>query len=153
MLGVRFDFIMVLRGLFENFAQNFVQTCLGAPGSCSSRKNGPIFFLPRVDAWLLFTSLKACDWSGHIVGASVSPRSLNKKKAMSPSSTVHGGQDDTEVVTFVLLSHEAFVADKSWGFTLERARSNVPGAVFVNRFPPILCESRVFAIDHQFRLS
>ena len=126
MLGVRFDFIMVLRGLFENFAQNFVQTCLGAPGSCSSRKNGPIFFLPRVDAWLLFTSLKACDWSGHIVGASVSPRSLNKKKAMSPSSTVHGHQHDTKYVTFELLMHASFVADEIWGFMPEPARIRLP---------------------------
>ena len=144
-LGVKFDFILVLRSQFFEFLRETLYKHalehLEAAG------------LPTVNAHLLLTSLKVCDWSGHIFGASASPRSLTKKLAMSPSSTVHGGQDDTEVVTFVLLSHEAFVADKIWGFTLERARSNVPGAVFVNRFPPILCESRVFAIDHQFRLS
>ena len=31
------------------------------------------------NARLLLTSLKACDWSGHIFGASASPRSFNKK--------------------------------------------------------------------------
>ena len=35
---------------------------------------------------LLLTSLKACDWSGHIFGASASPRPSTKKKlAVSPS--------------------------------------------------------------------
>ena len=47
----------------------------------------PIYFWPL---------LKVCDWSGHLFGASASPRSLTKKMAMSPSSTVHGGQQDTK---------------------------------------------------------
>ena len=66
--------------------------------------------------YLLLTSLKVCDWSGHIFGASASPRSLTKKLAMSPSSTVHGGQHDTKYVSFELLMHAAFVADEIWGF-------------------------------------
>ena len=37
---------------------------------------------------------------------------------MSPSST-DGGQHDTKYVTFELLLHAAFVADKIWGFMLE----------------------------------
>ena len=61
------------------------------------------------------TSLKVCDWSGHIFGASASPRSLAKKMAMPPSSTVHGGQHDTE--------YAAFVADEISGFMLEPART------------------------------
>ena len=65
------------------------------------------------------TSLKVCDWSGHIFGASASPRSLTKKLAMSPSSTVHGGQHDTKYVAFELLMHAAFMADEIWGFLLE----------------------------------
>ena len=73
--------------------------------------------------YLLLTYLKVCDWSGHILGASASPRSLTKKMAMSPPSTVHGGQHDTKYVTFELLMHAAFVADEIWGFMLEPARS------------------------------
>ena len=81
------------------------------------------FFLPTVNALLLLTSLKACDWSGHIFGASASVRLLTKKLAiMSPSSTVHGGQHGTKYVTFELLLHAAFVADEIWGFMLEPAR-------------------------------
>ena len=34
---------------------------------------------------------------------------------MLPSSTVHGGQHDTKYVTFGLLLHAAFVADKLLG--------------------------------------
>ena len=44
--------------------------------------------------------------------------------AMPPSSTVHGGQHDTEYVTFESLLHAAFVADDIWGFVLEPARSS-----------------------------
>ena len=53
-------------------------------------------FLSYGNAWLLLTSLKACDWSGHVIGDSASPRSLAIKLAVSPSSTVHGGQHDTK---------------------------------------------------------
>ena len=60
--------------------------------------------------------------SGHIFGASASPRSLPKTLAVSPSSTVHDGQHDTKYVAFELLLHAAFVADEFWGFMLEPAR-------------------------------
>ena len=40
---------------------------------------------------------------------------------MSPSSTVHGGQQHTKCVTFELVLHAAFVADEIWGDTLEPA--------------------------------
>ena len=42
--------------------------------------------LETVNAWLLLTSLTACDWSGHIVGASASPRSLTKNVGMHNAS-------------------------------------------------------------------
>ena len=64
-------------------------------------------FLATVNAWLLMTFLKACDGSGHIFGASASHRSSTKKLAMSPSSTVHGGQHDTKHVAVKLLLHAA----------------------------------------------
>ena len=38
-----------------------------------------------------------------------------QKKAMSPFSTIHGGQHDTKYLTFELLMHAAFVADEIWG--------------------------------------
>ena len=44
------------------------------------------------------------------------PKSLTQKMAVSPSSTVHGGQHDTNYVTLELLMHAAFVADEVWGF-------------------------------------
>ena len=85
--------------------------------------NGSSFFFPTVNAYQYLTSLKVCDWSGQIVGASASPRSLNKKLAMSSSSAVHhGGQHDTKYVTFDLLMHAAFVADEIWGFMPEPVR-------------------------------
>ena len=49
-----------------------------------------------------------------------------KKLAMSPSSTVHGGQHDAKYVTFELIMHAAFVADSIWVFMLEPARSTYP---------------------------
>ena len=36
-------------------------------------------FFPTVNAWLLLTSSKACDWSGRIFSASASFRSLTKE--------------------------------------------------------------------------
>ena len=46
------------------------------------KKKGKKCFLPTENAWLLLTSSKACDWSGHILGASASPinRSFLTKK-------------------------------------------------------------------------
>ena len=75
--------------------------------------------------YLLLTSLKVCDWSGHIFGASASPRSLTKNMTTSPSSTVHDGQHDTKYVSFELLVHAAFVADETWGFMLEPAHKSL----------------------------
>ena len=69
------------------------------------------------------TSLKACDWSGYIFGASASPESFTKNCLCHPLPlSVHGGQHDAKYVTFELLLRTAFVADKNWGFVLEPAR-------------------------------
>ena len=40
--------------------------------------------------------MKDCGRLGHVFAVSASPRSWTKKVAMSPSSTVHGGQYDTK---------------------------------------------------------
>ena len=85
------------------------------------KKKGSFFYFYS-NAYLLLTSLKVRDWSGHIFGASASPRASNKNMAMPPSSTVHGGQHDTKYVTFALTMHAAFVADEIWGFMLEPVR-------------------------------
>ena len=66
------------------FARNFVQTCLETPGRGWSRKKLGHFFLPTVNAYQYLTSLKVCDWSGHIFCASASPRSLTKKGLCYP---------------------------------------------------------------------
>ena len=77
-LGVKYDLILVLTDL-RIFAPSFVQKCLGARGSGLFRKKcGKIFYSYGI-AWLLLASLKACDWSGHIFGASANRRSLKKR--------------------------------------------------------------------------
>ena len=73
---------------------------------------------------LLLTSLRPCDCSGHIFGASAGPRSLAKKIAVSPSSTVHSGQHDAKYVTSELLLHATFVADEIWSEMIEPARTH-----------------------------
>ena len=112
-------------------------------------------FLSTVDSYLLLTSLKVCDWSRHIFGASASPRSFIEKTAMSPSSTVHGSPHDTNYMTFELLMHAAFVADEIWGSMLGPARTRQPSSVYrsgVERLtprasaaaaPPTTCEPPV----------
>ena len=84
---------------------------------------------------------------------------LNKKKvAMSPPSTVHGGQHDTKYVAFELLIHAAFVAHEFWGVMPEPARIYLVtrGSVLIRtgtrylvatkrmRGPVICCLSSVF---------
>ena len=90
--------------------------CTNIPWSTWKRlvqkKNGSLFFLRTVNAYQYWTSLKVCDLSGYIFGASASPSSLTNKMVLSPSCTVHGGQHDTKYVTFDLLMHAAFVADQ-----------------------------------------
>ena len=86
----------------------------------SSRKKKGHFFIRSVNAWLLLTSLKA------VIGRdtfSVLAPVLGpwQKKAVSPSSIVHGGKHDTKYVTFELLLHAAFVTDEIRRFTLEPA--------------------------------
>ena len=54
-------------------------------------------------------SSNACDRSGHTLGASATVLALTKKLAVSPSSTVHGGQHDTEYVAFEMLLRAAFI--------------------------------------------
>ena len=117
--------MLVLRSqFFDFFRETLYKHALEHLEAAGPEKNsGSFCFLPRVNAYQYLTSLKVCDWSGHIFGASGSPRS-STKMGMSPSSTVHGGQHDTKYVTFKLLMHPAFVADEIWGFMPEPARKN-----------------------------
>ena len=121
-MGVQFDVISVLRSqFFDLLRKTLYKHALEQLEAAGPEKKGSFFFLPAVNAYPYLTSLKVCDWSGHIFGASASPRSLTKKLAMSPSSTVHGGQHDTKYVTFELLLHSWLT--KFWGFMPEPARS------------------------------
>ena len=121
----KIDLILVLRNqFFEFWRETLYKHALEHLEAAGPKKTWVIFFfLPSVNAYLLLTSSEFCERSGHIFGASASPRSITKKIAMSPSSTVHGGQHDTKYVTFELLMHAAFVADEISGFMLEPART------------------------------
>ena len=108
-MGFKFGFILVLRGeFFEYLRETLYKHALEHLEAAGPEKETGNFFLRTVNAYLLLTSLKVCDWSGHIFGASASPRPLTKKMAVSPSSTVHGGQHDTKYVTFELRMHASF---------------------------------------------
>ena len=131
-LQCRFDFgryiwlnISPTQSVLRIFARNFVQACLGVPESDSFRKNGGREMFPSYgNAWLLLTFLKACDWSGHIFGASA--RSFTQKNRLChPLSTVHDRRHDARYVTFELLLHAAFAVDETWGDMLEPARTIV----------------------------
>ena len=71
-LGVKFD-LLVLRSQFFNFLRETLYThTLEHLEAAGPQKI-------KVISYLLLTSLKVCDWSGQIFGASASPRSLTKK--------------------------------------------------------------------------
>ena len=73
---------------------------------------------------ILLTCLKVCDWSGHIFGASASPRSWTKKEWLCHPLQLFMAVSLIRNVTFELLMHAAFVADEIWGFMLEPARTS-----------------------------
>ena len=111
-LGVKYDLVLVLRSqFFEYLRETLYKHALKHLEVAFPEKRMGKKGFPYGNTWLLLTSLKACDWSGHIFGASASLGSLAKKNwpRMSPSSTVHGGQHDTKYVTFELLLHAAFI--------------------------------------------
>ena len=64
---------------FEYLRETWCKHALEHLEMARSETEGCFLFLPAVSTWLLLTSLKACDWSGHIFGASASPRALPKK--------------------------------------------------------------------------
>ena len=77
-LGVTMDLHYPTQ-FFEYYAKlYFVETCLGAEWFVKKKSffflpTEVFFFLPTVNACLSLTSLKACDWSGHIFGAILAP--------------------------------------------------------------------------------
>lgn len=74
-------------------------------------------------AWLFSPSLKACDWSGLRFGCSASLCSFKTKPGLSLSSTIHGGQRDTNKrMAYEWALHAAFVSDVVQGDVLEPAR-------------------------------
>ena len=125
-MGVKFDLILVLRSqFFELLRENSYKYVLEHLEAAGSEKKWVIFFLPTVNVYLLLTSSKVCDWSGHIFGASASPRSFNKKKGSHPLPLFMAASmvSNTRYVTFELFMHAAIMADEIWGFTLEPART------------------------------
>ena len=105
---------MVLRSqFFEYLRETLYRHALEHLEAARSEKKLIIFlFLPKRP--IIIYCFEGPWWSGHIFDASTSPRSFKKKLAMSPSSTVHGGQYDTKYVTVELILHAAFVADEIW---------------------------------------
>ena len=97
---------------------NILLTCVSSPESGSFQNK--TCFPSYGKCVTIVASSKACDWSGHIFGASASPRSLTTKLATTRSSTVFGGQHETKSVAFELLSHAAYVADEIRGFPARR---------------------------------
>ena len=73
------------------------------------------------------TLLKACGRRGHVFATSASPRSFNKKLAMSPSSTVHGGQHDAWCCIYMRHS-SSYCMRHSWRTQL--------GAISLNQHVP-----------------
>ena len=64
-LDLKFDLVLVLRSQLFDFLP---ETLYNMPWSTWKRlvQKWVIFFFPTVNAHLLLTSLKVCDWSGHI---------------------------------------------------------------------------------------
>ena len=106
----------------SNICANFVQTCLGAPGSGWSRKENGSFFFPTVMPYLFLTSLKVCDWSGHIFGASASPKSLTKKRLCHPLPLIMAVSMIPNMWHSSCERMRHSWLTKFWGFMLEPAR-------------------------------
>lgn len=109
------------------FAWNFIKTCLKPPARDSFRKKWrKIKNLTKINARLLLTSSKACDYSSHIFGERASPRSLKTKLAMAPSFRYSWRSvwyySSTKYVMFELLLHAAFGTDEIWDDIPEPAR-------------------------------
>ena len=69
-LGVKFDLILVLRSHFFEYLCETLYKHASEHLEAADPENKWVFFsLPTVNAYLLSTSLKVCDWSGHIFGA------------------------------------------------------------------------------------
>ena len=95
------------------FARNFVQTCLGAPGSGWSGKKSVIFFSSYSKCLSIFDLFEGL-W--HIFDTSASPRSLTNKMAMSPSSTGHGGQHDAKICVIRVANACGILGGRNLGF-------------------------------------
>ena len=63
---------------FECLRETLFKHALERLDAAGPEKQMDHFLLPTVNAYLLLPSLKVCDWSGHIFGASASPTSFTK---------------------------------------------------------------------------
>ena len=81
--ALNFDLILVLSSQFFDFLrETLYKHALEHPEAVGPEKRS--FFLPTVNAYQYLASLTVCDWSGHIFGASASPRSLTKNWLCHP---------------------------------------------------------------------
>ena len=106
------------------------------------KKNSSFFFflqLMPINIWPLWRSVIGPDTFSGL--APVLLGSSTKEMVMSPSSTVHCGQDETKYVTFKLLMHAAFVVDEIWVFLLEPARKHCENKI-PTLIPSILTPKR-----------
>ena len=122
-LGVEYDLILVLgTQFFEYLRETLYKHVLEHLEAVRPEKIMAHFFSSYGKCLTIIDIFEACDWSGHILGASASPRSLTKNRLCHPLP-VQGCQHDTKYVALELLLHATFVADQIWGFMLEPARS------------------------------
>ena len=127
MLGVKFDLILILCSqFFEFLRETLYKDALKHLEAAGPEKNRSFLFLLTVNAYQYLTSLKVCDWSGHIFGASASPKSFTKNMAVTPPLPLFMAvtmiPNSPEYVIFELLMHAAFVTYKNCGFIPEPAR-------------------------------
>ena len=79
MSGVELDWILVLRSqFFENLREPFYKHALEYLEAARLETKWVKEKVPTVNFWLILTSVKACDWSGHIFDASAIPGSFTK---------------------------------------------------------------------------
>ena len=77
--------MLVLRSQFFDFLRETIyKHALEHLEAAGPEKKWAVFFLPTVNAYQYLTFLKVCDWSGHIFGASTSPRPFTKKWLCHP---------------------------------------------------------------------
>ena len=85
--------------IFEYLREKIGRRALEYRNRLVQKRTEKIVLFSYGNAWPLLTFLKAGGRWEHVFATSASPTVGPKKLAMSPSSTLHGGQYDTKYVT------------------------------------------------------